>query len=377
MLLGNAMLGKFNNRLKLSMFINFTKNKLINDLNGSSYPYDMATADVIRDIEKRSLTSTELLKGSHGRFYKSITEFLIVNKILIPEHFDERGFFYPKKVDIETVRHCNARCVYCPQSIDLKPSKVMTIEVFKQILNKLKECKPSWVTFNHYGEPFLDPLFKVRTDLLSQSGIKLFLATNGTLITKDIIFFLEMVKLHSIHFNFPSIIKSQWSKMMGLPETQFQKAKDAIETILLKFSKILEINIVVNSIVGDREWRASKIKNHFQKFGKFNLILADTRSRCGTVCNKHVSTCDHKEIYFGGCERIVNHLYVSYEGKCFLCSDDYYQKIILGDLLKNDIHYIMNSEKTKKLKSEIFGLSPMRQNFICRKCVKLRKERNF
>ena len=42
-------------------------------------------------------------------------------------------------IDIETVRHCNARCVFCPQSQDPLPANTMSIKLFENICKKIKE----------------------------------------------------------------------------------------------------------------------------------------------------------------------------------------------------------------------------------------------
>lgn len=355
------------------MFVYKDNDYLVNDYNNETYPIDCSVLSLLRCINIDSLSLDNIFNGHYNNAIKACAESLTRNEMIIPRENDETCLFYPMMIDIETVRHCNARCVYCPQSIDKKPSKIMSIVDFNKIVEKMDEFTPSWITFNHYGEPLLDPFFKDRAKLISRNGIKLLLATNGTMLNEDLVTFLNDVDIHSIHFNFPSLDKNQWSNMMGLPGNLFEFAKNAIIRTILKYGDTHEINIVVNSVIDNRTMRATAIKKHFSQFGKFKIILADTRSRCGVICNKHVSVCNHEELFFGGCERITNHLYVSFEGKCFLCSDDYYQKVILGDIMIDDITSIMNSETAKRLKSEIFGLIPMRKNLICRKCVKLRK----
>ena len=71
--------------------------------------------------------------------------------------------FFPRYADIETVSHCNARCVYCPQSISPKSANTMDMFLFETILKKIRHEYniPSDfnVVLNHYGEPLLDKHF--------------------------------------------------------------------------------------------------------------------------------------------------------------------------------------------------------------------------
>jgi len=68
----------------------------------------------------------------------------------------------------------------------------------------------------------------------------------------------------------------------------------------------------------------------------------------------------HKaEQYYGGCERFAGHLHVSWEGKVFLCCQDYEQSVVLGDLREESVAAIMKLPGRPQLRAEMFGLSPM------------------
>ncbi|MCP4177122.1 MAG: hypothetical protein GY756_05085, partial [bacterium] len=117
-----------------------------------------------------------------------------------------------------------------------------------------------------------------------------------------------------------------------------------------------------------------RIRDYFTSFGRVSVIEGFCRSRAGEINNKHVINANYEnETIFSGCDRIVSHLHVSWEGNCYLCCEDYNQKVILGNLLKNDIMSIMKSEFVNQLRAEIYGIVPMRKDLICRKCVKIRR----
>src|SRR5579872_6384586 len=73
---------------------------------------------------------------------------LIERGLLVPELEDEAGKFTVKRVDIETCSHCNARCQYCPVSLDPKPKHVMPLELFEHIARQVAPHHPDWVALN-------------------------------------------------------------------------------------------------------------------------------------------------------------------------------------------------------------------------------------
>lgn len=284
--------------------------------------------------------------------------------------------YYPHHVEIETVRHCNAKCIYCPQSFSRMKEGIISPEVFEIVLSRLGPYSPTWVSLTTYGEALLYPSqFKHWVESLARRGLSLFLFTNATLLTDELIEFLKDQKMYGMVFNFPSLDPAEWSQFMQLPQKAYFKARNAIEICVEEFSgKFKEFRILVNGVTNNQNSRIHKIKRHFKRLGNIEVIENKSHSRAGSIDNEYVESMTHfDQETFAGCERMAGnlHLHVSLEGKCFLCCHDYHQKVILGDLLKNDIQEIMQSKEVLRLRAEIFGDVPMRKDLICRSCVKL------
>src|SRR5580700_5296094 len=82
---------------------------------------------------------------------------LVERGFLVPASEDEAGKFTVHRVDIETCSHCNARCQYCPVSLDPKPKHVMPLDLFEHIARQIAPHQPDWVALNNFSEPLLDP----------------------------------------------------------------------------------------------------------------------------------------------------------------------------------------------------------------------------
>ncbi len=363
-----------NTPLKKSVFVHRTGNTIVHDIKNTTYQVDDTVLALLETLDGKAAFPQELLlQGGIAEEREQALNFLLQEEMLVVSSTDESRRFYPHKIDLETVRHCNARCVYCPQSVDRKSKAVMEWEVFETVLSRLDGFQPTWVALNHYGEPLLDPYFKERVAELTRRQFLLYFISNATLLTEDIIDCLAGARLYGMALNFPALECKQWCSMMQLPESSFIRARQAIETTIARLGERVDIMIVVNSVSPDQEDRVHAIQEHFSKFGKVIIDQRKSCSRAGLVENAHVSSVWRADERFAGCDRIVDHVHVSWQGQCFLCCEDYHQQHIFGELLRDDLMTIMTGEPASQWRAELYGLVPMRQETICRSCATLRR----
>lgn len=355
--------------LKTSIFVYLLDSRLCNDLQNLEYHLEEADISILQRLAASPATLQSLAPALQQRVSRLMDYGLIVDATA-----DESGEFIPHRVDIETCRQCNARCQYCPQSVSPKERGVMSLELFDLVLSALGDTVPQWIALNHYGEPLLDPFFRERVERLRERRYPLHLFTNGTLLSDSLVEFLGGGGVYDFVFNFPSIDKDEWCEFMQMTETSYKKARHSIERCLsTDTANKRGVTIAVNAISDNLQERAERIRDHFSAFGPVRMIIEESNSRTGSIVNKLVRIDSHSaKTLYGGCDRSSNHLHVSWEGKVFLCCQDYEQKIVLGDLTRDSIASIMSSELARQLRAEIFGLVPMQAGRICLNCNKLR-----
>ncbi|MCA1612650.1 MAG: radical SAM protein [Acidobacteria bacterium] len=343
--------------LKTSIFVHHTGPFVFNDLTNHLYKCDPEEQRLLARLSVAPASLTALAASDPDPQLAAHVRRLVSAGLLVPASKDETGEFVTHQVDIETCRQCNARCLYCPQSVAPKPRGVMTTELFAHVLDSLGETRPQWVALNHYGEPLLDPHFRDRVRMLRERGFPLHLFTNGTLLRDPLVEFLSDGGLFATVFNFPSIDPDEWCRLMRMTETAYRHARHAIERYLSAGGGRALVAISVNAQTPDREERAVRLSEHFSAFGPIEVFLEDSDSRAGAIENSLVRI-DSKGAgqRFGGCARFVNHLHVSWEGKVFLCCQDYEQRVVLGDLRRESIAAIMSSEQARRLRAENAGL---------------------
>lgn len=338
--------------------------KLLNDLTGDLIHMNQDQFQVYKLI----CSQQEIPKELGGIFDE-----MVQMGIIVPKLQDEISKYNILKLDIDVNTHCNASCVYCPQSTHKRGVKIMPYNLFTQIIDKFDNYDLKWVALHIYGEPLLDPLYRKRVEYLHSKGKRLHFFTNGSLMTKDLVDFLKDKNIYGAMFNFPSINCEEWKFFTKLTDKHFQRAKEGIEYFIQTFSDKLEhLEIVVNGNTSNHQQRTLAIQEHFSKFGNVVVSGWDSNSRAGNLENEYVQSVVHQDVEFCGCPRVVNQLHINIEGDVILCCQDYFQDIKLGNILTDSVEEIMNSEKMKDLRAQIYGLTPMNKDLICRNCTMIR-----
>src|SRR5688572_32858334 len=68
----------------------------------------------------------------------------------------DRARSMPEIVQIESTNICNAKCVFCPRDDMHRKQGVMSLELFKKIVDECATLGITHVRVHNYGEPFLD-----------------------------------------------------------------------------------------------------------------------------------------------------------------------------------------------------------------------------
>ena len=99
----------------------------------------------------------------------------------------ERSPILPEIVQIESTNICNAKCVFCPRDEMHRTQGVMSMELFRKIVDECAELGITHVRVHNYGEPFMDRNLVEKIRYAKQKGIKeVGMISNGSLITETV-----------------------------------------------------------------------------------------------------------------------------------------------------------------------------------------------
>src|SRR5687767_6070151 len=68
----------------------------------------------------------------------------------------DRAPSMPEIVQIESTNICNAKCVFCPRDEMHRRQGIMTVELFRKIVDECAALGITHVRMHNYGEAFID-----------------------------------------------------------------------------------------------------------------------------------------------------------------------------------------------------------------------------
>ncbi|MCX8131604.1 MAG: radical SAM protein [Clostridia bacterium] len=299
---------------------------------------------------------------------KKDIDYLINNKLIISIE-DTWKLTNIENVEIEICAHCNWRCEYCPVSTQPKPPKKMSMDLFKQTIDKAVRHKTiKNVTFCFCNEPTLDKFFLERVKYLTTTDLKLRLHTNGSNLSKDMMNYLkETDVLAFVCFNLPSVVQDEFEKM-----TRYSNLDKVLRNIDYALGIGLPVTFSIQGTKKELEHNLPHIQQRFKE--KFNKINSwETFDRAGLLDNRYCQNVNINGKLYGGCNWILNWLNVSVNGECYLCYNDYHQNYVLGNIADGEIEDILLTEKAISLRQYVFGKKEPDKDFICRKCITMKR----
>ncbi|MCX5750148.1 MAG: radical SAM/SPASM domain-containing protein [Candidatus Saganbacteria bacterium] len=119
-------------------------------------------------------------------------------------------------LEIELTSFCNANCRMCPRSIIPKPFGKMDPETFSLIMGKSRDYGFKTINFSGRGEPLLHPQIVDFVKIIRNQNktIKIFLITNGALLSEKMISDLIEAGVNDFSVSFSGYDKESYEKVM-------------------------------------------------------------------------------------------------------------------------------------------------------------------
>ena len=122
------------------------------------------------------------------------------------------------------------------------------------------------LSFAAYNEPTLDPDFKKRLRILTESGFQYWFISNGSHMTSDLVEFIikEQIAIYAFLFNVPAIDPDEFLTAVQAPPEKIFTIRDNLIYLLKERDKInADITIIVH---GDQ---SRKHHRNFQRMQEF------------------------------------------------------------------------------------------------------------
>ena len=267
-----------------------------------------------------------------------------------------------KKIYIEITNNCNLNCSFCSEV--LKPRKNISIDEFKLVLEKVKDYT-DYIYLHVKGEPLLHPNIIELLKMVDKYNLKVNLTTNGVLFKK---YAKELGKCNCLNkINFSIHCENNIDNYL-------ENIFDNIKYLNSNTTKIYRLWTLNNNELDKKSTEiVEKIKDYYKlsphivgKIKKEKNIKIDSTIYVDkdnmfiwpNTNNKHESD--------GYCYALNSHIAILVDGTVVPCCLDSNGVINLGNIYKDDLETIINSEDYQKLKKSFQDRKPC--NELCRKC---------
>jgi hypothetical protein len=275
----------------------------------------------------------------------------------------DRAPSMPEIVQIESTNICNAKCVFCPRDEMHRRQGIMTVELFRKIVDECVELGITHVRMHNYGEAFIDRQLVEKVRYAKQKGIReVGVISNGSLITEAVARGMVDAGLDAINISVDAAGKEVFeTTRVGL---KYDKVIANIERLVRiraesgKRRPKLILSFVRQNNTADEQafiehWRTIADKVH----------VTDLHNWAGTLNTE-------SDVNYP-CYRPWLTFTALWDGRVSLCCADFDGKVILGDLNTSSIREIWNAEPYREVRRQHLESGGPD---ICRACDLPRKD---
>jgi pyruvate-formate lyase-activating enzyme len=272
-------------------------------------------------------------------------------------------------LSLETCTSCNHRCPFCPVSVDPREREVMTRELFESIVDQTIAAAGRGVVvfLSNYNEPTYDPLFEERMLFLYERGVPVSLLSNASGLTPEVCERLSAAgRLRYLGINLPTLDAERYRVMHGtLDHARVIANLDALDpAAMAQEAAIVVLGDEDDAHRADVEALRARYESRGWEIRPFKIR---SRPSSGT----YVPEPPAKK-RLRGCElmgsRPLEHMHVTATAKAVLCCQDYWEKLVVGDLKTQTVAEVLGGERMAQLRKWTYGIEEAPADFLCRRC---------
>lgn len=258
---------------------------------------------------------------------------------------------FPIRVTVELTNHCNLYCRMCPRRFMKGPKGYMTVPLFQKIINELAEYAPLTLVPFFRGESLLHPEFISMIRFAKEQKLSpIQLATNGTLLTKEIAQQLLDSELDFISFSVDSVDSESYHQIRG--ENSFEKVLLHIETLLEMKQEHGSKHPEIQVSMVKSAWNEEKVQSFLDRWqGRVDRIrVYEEHSKNGNFGSLGSPTGEIVTHDRRPCLKPFQEMVIYWNGEVALCNHDWDRKDHIGNLNEMSILSVWQDEKYRNIR---------------------------
>lgn len=279
---------------------------------------------------------------------------------------------FPKIIEFQTQTLCNGQCIICPyeQVKEVIPYFRISDKNVDLLIKELEEHKEDIERVVPYlnNEPFLDKrCVSILRRLKKNHFIEL--STNASLLNKQVAKTIVNEKLvDDFRISFFGGTKESYSKLM--PGLKFEKVTENIRYFLSINSGSINTQITMILLPWlEIERSIDEVK---KLFPDTNIVTFGYLDRAGNnkIFRNNLCMDESNKIKLCGCnlERPFERMCIMSNGNVILCSQDWKNEIIQGNVFETSISEVWNNNRAINIKKMVRGETESSDNFLCKRC---------
>ncbi|MEA2016428.1 MAG: radical SAM protein [Actinomycetota bacterium] len=290
--------------------------------------------------------------------------------------------YFPIRIWVELSSRCNLQCRFCVNKNLPDSSKGdMDFNLYRKIIDEAAG-RVNDVNLFHRGEPLLNKNIVPMIAYADKKGVRTRLHSNATLLNEELDREIILAGLDLISFSFDGYTKEVYEK---------NRAGAVFEDTLAKIVEFLEVKKKLKSkkpytivqVIRDKEELYSgktpeQEKVFLENFKNLPLDRIVTRKPHNwggllKINGIHDEDKKARPKKYTCCTFPWYSLTIFYDGKVFLCPQDFEGKICLGDIRKEKIEEIFNGEIIRDIRKR-FKSGRIEEMITCRNCDRIMRK---
>lgn len=274
---------------------------------------------------------------------------------------------FPLLVDVEITSCCNLKCLMCEHTYMRRKQEMMSGAVFQAIIDQCKDYRPG-IRFLLFSEPFLHPKIVQFVRIIKQAGMLLHITTNGTVVTEEHLDQLLDLGLDSITFSLQGLTDEEYAFIRG--GDYLQRITERLQYLNAKRGALPFVQVSTTRSRRDEGKDENAFKSRWAQYADLVTVGKTSWSRVSKMEPRleNIPGIKHEG---GGkhvpCYDIVTKMCVLANGDLTVCCDDAEGKMVLGNVLRDDMYALWHSDMYVGLRT-ILGNMKMGLLEVCKDC---------